>query len=253
VKLVSVLDNISDHWPANTPPNPQHLRIIVELPSGKRCVHWVSEISLTVSVVLNFASTSPWQAISCCRRPDDRPPRLHLPWLEEVHSKIWNHKDLKPTLFRKVEVTQAHYAAFQERLKELHLNRDSPDYDGTKPDVLSVKLDFLRSLTPAEVLSPRHPDGNDDRVDDDDDSEASNEDDPEIKSLFPSILSFLDLSTLKLKENVPNRLPSPLLLRQEYKDFSELIEKEPQNSGGSVIVSGQPGIGEFLVSLSHRI
>jgi len=203
VKLVSVPDNISDHWPANTPPNPQHLRIIVELPSAP---------------VLGKRS----------RAADDPMTNLYLPWLEEVHSKIWNHKDLKPTLFRKVEVTQAHYAALQERLKELHSDRDSPDYDGTKPDVLSVKPDFLRSLTPAEVLSPRHPSGNDDRVDDDDDSEASNEDDPEIKSHFPSILSFLDLSTLKLKENVPNRLPSSLLLRQEYKDFSELIEKEPR-------------------------
>jgi hypothetical protein len=51
-----------------------------------------------------------------------------------------------------------------------------------QPDVLSVKLDFLRSLTPVEALSPRH-------VDDNDDLETSNEDDPEIKSLFPSILS----------------------------------------------------------------
>jgi hypothetical protein len=154
-------------------------------------------------------------------RAADDPELADLPWLEEVHSKIWNRKDLRPQLFRKVEVTQAHYAALQKRLKELHSDRDSPDYDGTKSDVLSVKLDFLRSLAPAEDLSPRHPNDNDDRVEDDDDSRASNEDDPEIKSLFPSILSFLDLSTLKLKENVPNRcLPLPLLLRQEYKDIS---------------------------------
>ena len=33
IKLVSTL------WPADTPLNPQHLQIIVELPSGKRCVH----------------------------------------------------------------------------------------------------------------------------------------------------------------------------------------------------------------------
>jgi hypothetical protein len=168
----------------------------------------------------------------------------NLPWLEEVHSKIWNRKDLRPQLFRKVEVTQAHYAALQKRLKELHSDRDSPDYDGTRPDVLSVKLDFLRSLPPAEALSPRH---------DDYDSEASNEDDLEIKSLFPSILSFLDLSTLELKENVSDRLPLPLLLRQEYEIISELIKKNPQGSAGSVLVSGQPGTGEFHVSLTHWI
>ena len=58
--------------------------------------------------------------------------------------------------------------------------------------MLSVELDFLQSLTPVEALSPRH-------VDDNDNPETSNKDDPEIKSLFPSILSFLNLSTLALK------------------------------------------------------
>ena len=126
----------------------------------------------------------------------------------EIHSKIWGRKDLIPQLFRTVEVTQAHYTALQKRLKVLHSDRDSPDYDGSKPDVLRVKLDFLRSLTPAEALS--HPDDND-RVDDDDGSEARIEDDdpdkddPEFKSLFPFILSFLDLSTLGLEEIVSGR------------------------------------------------
>jgi hypothetical protein len=177
------------------------------------------------------------------------PKLIDLPWLEELHLKIWNRKDRRPQLFRTVEVTQAHYTALQERLKELHSDRDSPDYDGSKPDVLNVKLDFLRSLPPA-----------DDRIEDDYDSEASNEvDGPEAsnevdpESLFPSIFSFLDLSTLELKEVVPKRFPSPLLLRREYKVISELIKEKPQNDGGSVIVSGQPGMGEFLVSLFHRI
>jgi hypothetical protein len=183
------------------------------------------------------------QTFSARSRAVDYPKLTDLPWLKELHPKIWNREDRKPTLFRRVEVTQAHCAALHKRMKELHSDGDSPDYDGTKPDVLSVKLEFLRSLTPAEALSPRD---NDDRIDDD-------EGDPEIKSLFSSILSFLDLSTLELKENVPNRLPLLLLLHQKYKDISKLIEKQPQNSGGSVIASGQPGMGEFLVSLSHRI
>jgi hypothetical protein len=46
---VKLFDKISHHWPATTPPNPEHLHIMVELSSGKRCVHWVGEISLTVS------------------------------------------------------------------------------------------------------------------------------------------------------------------------------------------------------------
>jgi hypothetical protein len=121
-------------------------------------------------------------------------------------------------------VTQADYAALQ---KQLDSDRDSPDYNGTESDVSSVKLNFLLSLAPAEASSQQHPDDSDDRVDNDDD--ASNEDDVVLKSLFPYILDFSDLSILGLKE------------------------AEPQNSGGSVLVSGQPGIGEFLVSLSHRI
>jgi hypothetical protein len=95
-------------------------------------------------------------------------------------------------------------------------------------------------------LSPQHPD-------EVDDPEPSIDDDPELKSLFPSILSFLDLSTLELKEIVSDRFPLPLLVRQDYKDMWELIKKEPQNGAGSVVVSGQPGMGGFLVSMSHRI
>jgi hypothetical protein len=183
------------------------------------------------------------QTLSARDRAADDPQLADLPWLKELHPEIWNRKERKPTLFRRVEVTQAHYAALQERLKELHSDRGSPGYDGNKPDVLNVKLNFLRLLPPA-----------DDRMDDDYDSEASDEGDPEIKPLFPSILSFLDLSTLELKEEVPDRFPLPVLLRQEYKDISKLIEENhPQNGGGSVIISGQPGMGEFLVSLSHRI
>jgi hypothetical protein len=49
------VDDISDHWPATMPPNPKHLHIIVEIPSGERCAHWVSEISLTMS---RLSSTS---------------------------------------------------------------------------------------------------------------------------------------------------------------------------------------------------
>ncbi len=181
-----------------------------------------------------------------------------LPWLAEVHSKVWDREGLKPQLFRKVKVTREDYAELQERLKEVHPNRDSPySHDPVNTaDVEHVKLDFLRSLTPAEdsspqhLLPPQHPDANDNLVGDDDDSEE----DGVTNRLFPSILRFLDLSTLNLKELIPPYLlPLPLLLRQEYDDISELIKKRPQDSRGSVIISGQPGTGEFLVFLSHRI
>jgi hypothetical protein len=98
---------------------------------------------------------------------------LNLHWLEEIHSKIWSRDDLEWDLFRKVEVTQAHYAELQKRLNDQHSARDLSEYDGGQLNVRSVKLDFLRSITP---LLPRHTGNNEDRVDDDDGPEASNED-----------------------------------------------------------------------------
>jgi hypothetical protein len=177
--------------------------------------------------------------------PDD------LPWLIELHSKIWNKERLRPELFREVKVTYADYTALQELLKERRSGRHEPDDNGSKPDVLSVKLTFLRSRSSAKgsseassagASSSRHSDPNDD-----------DEENTAIKSLFPYLLTFLDMSPLELKEMSPSRFTSPLLYRKEYEDISELIKKKPRSNEGSVIVSGQPGLGEFLVSLSHRI
>ena len=179
-----------------------------------------------------------------------------------------------------MEVTQAHYAELQRRLQEEHPDRDSPEYDGFNHDVQSIKLDVLGLTFSAEALSPRHPNNNEDRAGDDEGPGASNEglgasnegpeasnedgsgfdgdglgagivDDSDINSFFPFTLRFMDLSTLDLKEEVPEHVPLPLFFRREYDDISALIEKQPKN--GSVIVSGQPGMGEVLVSLCHRI
>jgi hypothetical protein len=170
---------------------------------------------------------------------------IDYPWLEEVRSKVWNTKELEPELFRKVEVTQAHYTELQKRLNGQYSDRNLPEYDGGYHNVLSVKLDVLR------VTLPENEDTSEFDVDGPG-PEARNEGGSGINSLFPFTLKFLDLTTLGLKY-VPPRLPSPLFLRQEYDDISALIEREPKSTYGSVIVTGQPGIGEVLVSPSHRI
>ena len=175
---------------------------------------------------------------------------LNPSWLEEVWSKIWNKERLVPQLFRKVEVTQAHYTELQRRLKQQHPDRDLPEYNGRERNVQGVKLDLLRSIPP---LSPQHPDNNEDHVGHGEDPEAGNGDELDINSHFPLTLSFLDLSSLDLKKKIPDGLPLPLFLRQEYNDISALIEKEGRGKYGSVVVSGQPGIGESLVFLPHRI
>ena len=218
------MEKISNIWPGQPPDD--HLHVFVGLPS---------------------------------RSYDTDSDSDDLPWLREVHSRIWNREELRPQLFRDVLVTQSHYDALQERLEEVHPDRDSPRYDGRKFDVQRIKHDILQFFTPAETLSPRLPDNNrvrgveDVRNRGDDEDEDEDEDVREIQSLFPSSLRFLDLSSLGLKKMLTPRFPSPLYLRQEYKVLSDLINEQPQNGRGSVMVSGQPGTGEFLVSLSDKI
>ena len=171
-------------------------------------------------------------------------------WLEEVHSKVWDKKELEPKLFRTVNITRTHYTQLQERLKQQNPDRDLPGYDGRLHNVRSLKLKFLQSITP---LPPQRPDNNEVQVGDGDNSRASNTDGSEIGLFLPFNLSYLDLSSLDLKKELPAHLPSPLFLRPEYDHISTLIDKEPQNNEGSVIVSGQPGTGEVLVSLSRKI
>jgi hypothetical protein len=89
-------------------------------------------------------------------QPSSKRPRLDLdcPWLKELHSKIWNNEHLKPTLFRKVEITRAQYDALQDCLNQKYPDRDTEEYDGTTHDVLSDKLDVLKwtqKLTPMRI------------------------------------------------------------------------------------------------------
>ena len=174
---------------------------------------------------------------------DDR----DLLWLQELYSKIWDRKDLRPTLFREVKVTRALYDELQDRLNRKCSDRTSKskEYEGSY--VLNDKLNFLTWANSPEA------DNNEDRMDDDD-IEAGNENGNESDfEIFPSTLPYLDLSPLHLK-NKSDRFPLPLFCRQEYDHISKLIEKKSYHNGlGSVMVSGQSGTGEVLVSPSRRI
>ncbi|KAF8262318.1 hypothetical protein EI94DRAFT_1789026 [Lactarius quietus] len=137
---------------------------------------------------------------------------------EELHSKIWNRVDLTQTLTRTVEVTEAHYTDLQRSLNGLH-KRTAIDL---------VKLNILHSLREA-VPSLQ------DEVESDVSEARDNH------KLFPSVFKYLDLAPLGLKAEVTSRFPLPLLIREDYEDMTKLIDKEPQDNSGSVIVSGQPG------------
>ena len=159
-----------------------------------------------------------------------------LNWLKELHSKIWNRGNLKPELFRTVEVTRVDYDKLQHDLDQKISGRNLPGYDGSCNDVLSYKLDVLKRATPT------NPQRANNDVDDGDDPEA-------IDSLFPSTLNYLDLSTVLKKKS--GRFPLAIFIREEYNIITNLIKERPQDNKGSVIVSGQPGTGRVLVSLSR--
>ena len=173
-----------------------------------------------------------------------------------LHSKIWGLVKLKPTLFRKAVVTREHYDILQNILNQKYPDRNTKEYDGGDHDVTSDKLYVLEEIALAEpdLDGPEAISGDDglEASKDDDGQEANNGDDSEINTSFPFTLRYLNLSSLGL-ESMPDRFPLPLYRCEEYHHISWLIKKHPETGNNSFIVSGQPGTGEVLVSLSHKI
>ena len=124
----------------------------------------------------------------------------------------------------------------------LQPGRNLQNYTGV--NVQSIKLDILRSFKPPLSIPLGH---NDDVVgmEQTEDGEDNDSLDDELRSLFPATIQYLDLSSLELSDPL-RRLPLPLLIRQEYNVISKLLDDLPKNNKGSAIVSGQPGIGDFL-------
>jgi hypothetical protein len=156
-------------------------------------------------------------------------------------------------LFYEVEITAAHYVELQKRLENLYPNRNSKDY--RNDNVISIKLDVLQSFAPPPeaLIQVAYP-GSDDKqieVEEDEDKEDNYGMDNELRAFFPATVTYMDLSSLKLKKPPP-RIPVPLLIRQEYSIISDMLNKLPEGNAGSVVVSGQPGTGEtplFLFSV----
>jgi hypothetical protein len=49
-------------------------------------------------------------------------------WLSELHSKIWGRDDIRLELFRKADITTAHYKKLQKHLTELQPGRTLQNY-----------------------------------------------------------------------------------------------------------------------------
>ena len=165
-------------------------------------------------------------------------------WLMELHSKLWDRQDLRPSLFREVEITVELYHTLLERLTEIHPDRDTPNYDARASKVLSAKLQCLQPFT-SPSLGEQPPRSDNELVETKGDKDSGESDvvDAELNSFLPTTIRFLDLSSLELKYPPP-RLPLPLFLRRDYDVVSRMIEEGPKTSTGSVVVSGQPGTGE---------
>ena len=89
VKLENKLDTVSSHRPV--PPNPQHINIIIEPPSGKRCVHRVSEILLMhpdrPQPLFPFLQTDFIRLRRGFREAKNEDEEHDLRWLKELHKK----------------------------------------------------------------------------------------------------------------------------------------------------------------------
>jgi hypothetical protein len=109
--------------------------------------------------------------------------------------------------------------------------------------VMSYPSDILRSFAPPpESLIQVTSTGGDDKQ-----IEVDGVDD-ELHALFPATVTYMDLSSLKLKKPLPH-IPLPLLIRQEYGIITNMLNELPEGNAGSVIISGQPGTGETFILL----
>jgi hypothetical protein len=201
---------------------------------------------------------------------------MQEPWLLELHEKLWKQESLRSVLFRTAEVTRAHYSELQTRLHAAHPTRNSKTYQAAE-DVSSVKLDILQNFVPSQssasgkgspdVDDLEINDKNDPDVDDIDDPEVNDEnhfdismeddfsddigDDPdedlypdELFQFLPATIQYVDITPLKL-QNLP-RVGFPVLLRDEYKIMSTLLDSRRKGVAGSCLVTGQPSAGELV-------
>jgi hypothetical protein len=165
-------------------------------------------------------------------------------WLVELHSKLWTCGNLRHKLFRKTNITVEDYHALQQDLSKLYPDRDTANYISN--NVLSTKLQFLQSRESTTSSLSRQPPHSHTELGETDDVGQSEDIDAELSSFLPATVEFLDLTPLQLL-HPPPRLPLPLFRRHEYEIISEIITERGSGSGGSVLISGQPGTGEIHV------
>ncbi|EDR09963.1 uncharacterized protein LACBIDRAFT_318345 [Laccaria bicolor S238N-H82] len=196
----------------------------------------VDERTLRFLIKLPQAPENSWPPLKRARLTSSKVPD----WLQELHEKLWNRKDLYEELFRSVTLTLADYEKLQDSMAKLYPNRKEKDYragtDGLATKLAVLQFSNKHSATDHgadHITQPTHHD----------DDESDDDVDEEFCSLFPFSFEYLDLSSLHL-QSPPPRMPLPLLIREEYTFLSRLLDDLPEGGNGSAVISGQPGTGK---------
>jgi hypothetical protein len=147
-----------------------------------------------------------------------------------LKDQLWGKYDeLKDKIFRYVNIEEQHYAKLQATLTAAAPERFQEGYVARR-DVRHIKSHILDLIDSSK-----------------DHTDSSTTCDPRtIGSQMPSFpfrVKIMDLRPLKL-----NLLPEhAILVREEYELLEKyFVEKLPRGKRGTVFLTGQPGIGEFL-------
>jgi hypothetical protein len=183
--------------------------------------------------------------VLCSRRAE--PPD----WLVEFHKKLWGKTELLDQIIRTVILNVADFKRLQNRLESLHPSRGSDDYE--PQIVLGAKSDFLRSLETSPALSAQaetyshcDPTASNDSTNSPSifagDADVDDLVDPLTPDIFPRRIRYMDLTVLGMKDWP--RVPIMMLIRSEWEALEHIIDKRPSDIDGSVVLTGQPGIGQ---------
>jgi len=173
-------------------------------------------------------------------------------WLVELHGKLWGQANLENEIIRTVRLDGSGFPELQNSIT-------------TSADVLEVKSKFLRSKEsvpegdgievaawPADNASldnEASPDGEacPEASPDGPDGEAGSDDDASFVApmLFPCKMRYLDLTQLGLKYSQP-RMPQLMLIRSEWSSMMSYITAARKGAQGSIVFTGQPGIGLYF-------
>ncbi|KIL65168.1 hypothetical protein M378DRAFT_32723, partial [Amanita muscaria Koide BX008] len=177
-----------------------------------------------------------------------------LPWLVEIHHKLWRKHHLFHQIFRTATLTKADFIQLQDQLQELNPNRNSKSY--VAGNVLATKSAFLRSRSTPSVASdapslvPRLVFDVSQGLTQPPSSDVVDDDAGDI-AIFPCTFQYMDLTVLELQNDI--RVPQLTLLRKEWGNMVDIFNERKKGTRGSAVFTGQPGIGKTCLLYSILI